>query len=104
MNATCEQEALRDGLVERLFGATVGALELLSVCLGAELGLYRALAGHESIAPAVLARRAGIAERPAVEWLEQQAVAGLVHFEDAHAPSPGRRFRLPAEHASVLVP
>jgi hypothetical protein len=31
-------------LAERLFGATVGALELFSVYLGAELGLYRRLA------------------------------------------------------------
>ena len=96
MNATCEQEAHRDGLVERLFGATVGALELFSVCLGAELGLYRALADRESIAPAELARRAGIAERHAVEWLEQQAAAGLVDVEDTDARSPHRCFRLPA--------
>ena len=32
-----------DALVERLFGATLGALELFSVYLGAQLGLYRAL-------------------------------------------------------------
>ena len=29
-----------DALVERLFNATIGALELYSVYLGAELGLY----------------------------------------------------------------
>jgi hypothetical protein len=34
-NATDRSEAL----VERLFGATIGALELFSVYLGAELGL-----------------------------------------------------------------
>ena len=32
-----------EALAERLFGATIGALELFSVYLGAELGLYRAL-------------------------------------------------------------
>ena len=35
-----------DALAERLFEATLGALELFSVYLGAELGLYRALATH----------------------------------------------------------
>ena len=29
-----------DALAERLFGATIGALELFCVYLGAELGLY----------------------------------------------------------------
>jgi hypothetical protein len=62
-------------LAERLFGATLGALELFSVYLGAELGLYRTLAEHGPLAPAALGERAGIAERYAREWLEQQAVA-----------------------------
>ena len=35
-----------DALAERLFGATLGALELFSVYLGVELGLYRALERH----------------------------------------------------------
>ena len=39
-----EPTARRDALVERLFGATVGAMDVLSVCLGVRLGLYRALA------------------------------------------------------------
>ncbi len=33
-----------DALAERLFGATLGALELFSVFLGAELELYHPLA------------------------------------------------------------
>jgi hypothetical protein len=33
----------RDGLVERLFGATLGMSEVLTVYLGDTLGLYRAL-------------------------------------------------------------
>ena len=32
-----------EALVERLFGATIDALELYSIYLGAELGLYAAL-------------------------------------------------------------
>ena len=34
----------RDGLVERLFQATVAAMDVVSVYLGQRLGLYRALA------------------------------------------------------------
>jgi hypothetical protein len=87
-----------DALVERLFGATLGALELFSVYLGAELGLYRALERHGALTPDELAEKADIAPRYAREWLEQQAVAGLLEVEDA----PSRRCALPADHARVL--
>src|SRR5215213_7084728 len=80
-------------LVERLFGATLGALELFSVHLGRTLGLYDAL--EEPATPDELAARAGIHPRYAREWLEQQAVAGLLAVQDG-------RFSLPAEHAAVL--
>jgi len=93
--------ATTDTLVERLFGATIGALELFSVYLGAELGLYRALADGP-LTPTELAERAGIAPRYAREWLEQQAVAGLLGVEDA-PDADRRRFELPAEHARVLL-
>lgn len=52
-----------DALVERLFAATLGALELFSVYLGAELGRYDSLAQHGPLTPDELARRAGIAPR-----------------------------------------
>jgi SAM-dependent methyltransferase len=85
-------------LVDRLAEATAGALELFSVHIGRSLGLYRALAdaGADGLTPDDLAARGGIAPRYAREWLEQQAVAGLL----AHA---GGRYRLPAEHREVLV-
>ena len=91
-----------DALAERLFGATLGALELFSVYLGAELGLYRALGEHGPLTVAELADRAGIAPRYAQEWLEQQAVASLLEVEDTAAPADERRFSLSAEHARVL--
>ncbi|GIE77758.1 SAM-dependent methyltransferase [Actinoplanes philippinensis] len=64
-------------LAERLFGALIGAAELLTVQLGRELGLYAALrtGPHD---PAGLAKAAGIDERYAREWLEQQAAAGFL--------------------------
>ena len=90
-------------LAERLFGATLGALELFSVYLGAELGLYRALALHGPQTPSELADRAGIAPRYAQEWLEQQAVAGLLDVRDPEAPADRRRYALDGEHARVLA-
>jgi SAM-dependent methyltransferase len=92
-----------EALVERLFGATVGALELLSVHLGTHLGLYRALRDAGPLTSTGLAAAAGIHERYAREWLEQQAVAGLLDVEDAAAPAAERGYALPPEHAGVLA-
>jgi 2-polyprenyl-3-methyl-5-hydroxy-6-metoxy-1,4-benzoquinol methylase len=50
-----------------------------------------------------LGREAGIAARYAREWLEQQAVAGLLVVENASASADERRYRLPSEHVNVLV-
>ena len=93
----------RDALVERLFESTLGTLELFSVHLGWRLGLYRALRDADSLTPPELAAAAGIDERYAREWLEQQAVAGFLEVDDADAAADARRFRLPAEHADVLT-
>jgi SAM-dependent methyltransferase len=91
----------RDALVGRLFGATIGTLELFGVYLGDRLGLYAVLAGADALDPDELARRAGIAPRYAREWLEQQAVSGIVDVQDAGDGE--RRYQLPAGHAEVLV-
>jgi 2-polyprenyl-3-methyl-5-hydroxy-6-metoxy-1,4-benzoquinol methylase len=73
------------------------------VYLGTRLGLYAALHARGPLTPAGLATAGGIAERYAREWLEQQAVAGLIAVDDAARPPAERRYRLPAEHAGVLV-
>jgi 2-polyprenyl-3-methyl-5-hydroxy-6-metoxy-1,4-benzoquinol methylase len=90
-------------LAERLFGATLGALELHSVYLGAELGLYRALDRHGALTAGELAEVAGIAPRYALEWLEQQAVAGLLDVHNPDAAGEARRYRLDPAHARVLA-
>ena len=93
----------RDALVERLFGATISALELYSVHLGWRLGLYRSLAGSPPVTASELAERAGIDRRYAREWLEQQAVAGFLEVADGQAGEEQRRFTLPPAHAEVLA-
>jgi 2-polyprenyl-3-methyl-5-hydroxy-6-metoxy-1,4-benzoquinol methylase len=94
-------ERRRDELVERLFGALLGGMELLSIDVGRRLGLYRALHEGGALSDAELAQRSGIAQRYAAEWLEQQAVAGIL--EVAEHAAEGRRYALPAPHADVLV-
>jgi SAM-dependent methyltransferase len=101
--ATDTQAAARDALAERLFGAALGAYELMTVHLGDRLGLYRALREQGETTPAELAAATGTNERYAREWLEQQAVAGLLEVDDVAAAPDARRYRLPPGHAEVLV-
>ena len=96
-------EAARDALAGRLFEATLGVSDLLSVELGVRLGLYAALADGEGRTTAQVARAAGVDPRYAREWLEQQAVGGLLEVDDPGADPEGRRYRLPSGHAEVLL-
>jgi SAM-dependent methyltransferase len=100
--ATEVDAARRDAFAERLFGAALGAYELMTVYLGDRLGYYRALAEHGPSTPAELAGATGTAERYAREWLEQQAVAGILEVDDVDADPAERRFSLPSAHAEVL--
>jgi hypothetical protein len=96
----------RDAVVEQLFLGAIGALETLHVYLGDRLGLYDALAEMPDATPAELAKGAGIAERYAREWLEQQAVAGLVDVVTGGTGGGDpmtRRYRLPVEVAEVMT-
>src|SRR5262245_48110706 len=91
-----------EALLERLVGSLIGTAELMNVYLGDRLGLYAPLA-EDWLTSAELAARAGIAERYAREWLEEQAVAGFLDVEDQTASTAERRYRLPDEHAQVLL-
>jgi 2-polyprenyl-3-methyl-5-hydroxy-6-metoxy-1,4-benzoquinol methylase len=88
-------------LDQRLLDATTGALELFAVYLGDRLGLYEALRSSGPLTTAELAAAADIAPRYAREWLEQQAVAGVLDVEGTDAED--RRFRLPDAHVGVLA-
>lgn len=93
-------------LAERLVAATTGALELYAVHLGRELGLYRCLAEQGPVTAAELAARSGVDGRYVCEWLEQQAVAGLLEVGDlpAGADDGGTpTFGLPEAARRVLV-
>ena len=101
--ATETDAGARDALAERLFGAALGAYELMTVHLGDRLGLYRALAEQGEATPAEVAAATGTQERYAREWLEQQAVAGILEVDEVGAPAEERRYRLPQGHAEVLI-
>jgi 2-polyprenyl-3-methyl-5-hydroxy-6-metoxy-1,4-benzoquinol methylase len=92
-----------DELAQRLFLAGVAAFELLTVELGVRLGLYETLRRREALTAAELAEAAGIGERYAREWLEQQAVASLLDLDDVTRPANERRYRLPTGHDEVLL-
>ena len=83
-------------LTERLFEATLGTMEVSTVWLGIKLGFYPALTEPSTAAQA--AHVTGIRARYVQEWLEQQAIAGLV---DVDAPGPRtRRFHVRPPSAS----
>jgi SAM-dependent methyltransferase len=71
--------------------------------LGDRLGYYRALAEEGDSTSADLAAATGTQERLAREWLEQQAVAGILEVDEVEAEAADRRYRIPAGHAEVLV-
>jgi 2-polyprenyl-3-methyl-5-hydroxy-6-metoxy-1,4-benzoquinol methylase len=100
---TAEDEPKVEEFAGTLFMACLATMELANVELGVRLGLYEALAAAGPSNAAQLARSAGIAERYAREWLEQQAVAGVVEVDDAGLPAGERRFTLPNAHAHVLI-
>jgi 2-polyprenyl-3-methyl-5-hydroxy-6-metoxy-1,4-benzoquinol methylase len=92
-----------DAFVERLFGATLAAMDLFSVYLGDRLGYYRSLATAGPGTSADLAQRTGTAERYTREWLEQQAATGILACENPESDMAARRFHLPDGYEAVLV-
>jgi 2-polyprenyl-3-methyl-5-hydroxy-6-metoxy-1,4-benzoquinol methylase len=100
---TIIEEPTATTLDERLFQASIGALELFGVYLGDRLGLYEAIRTHGPVTVSELATTAGIDPRYAQEWLEQQAVAGFLTCVNADVTENERRFELPAEHVGALV-
>jgi 2-polyprenyl-3-methyl-5-hydroxy-6-metoxy-1,4-benzoquinol methylase len=103
LTASVDVDQRRDALVERLFRATVGAMDVFAVYLGDRLGLYRALAEHGALTSGELAAATETHERYAREWLEQQAASGILDVEDAEADAHERRYSLPPGHDEALL-
>src|SRR3990172_5015609 len=103
MSTSVSAEERRDALAGQLFGAALGAMDLFGVCLGARLGLYRALAADGPLTSDGLAAAASIHERYAREWLEQQAVSGILEGGDPAAGTHERRYSIPVGHDEALL-
>jgi 2-polyprenyl-3-methyl-5-hydroxy-6-metoxy-1,4-benzoquinol methylase len=100
MASVAESTERRDALVERLFMNAIGAFDLFSVYVGDRLGLYRILADRGPLTSTELAQAAGVHERYAREWLEQQAASALLEVD---SDGEQQRFRLPEGHAEALL-
>ena len=107
---TVPQDAIEEGggVMERLFEALLGSMELATVHLGSRLGLYAALSTPRTAGE--LAAEAGIDERYAREWLEQQAISGLVEVAEPgntstrrYVTSPGQRLALVDSESPVYA-
>ena len=103
MSETMAIEANSEALVDRVVGSTIGLFELAGLYLGDRLGLYRALHDAGGATSGQLAQRTGTDERYVREWLEQQAVSGLISVDDEGAAATERRYSLPAGHAAALI-
>jgi SAM-dependent methyltransferase len=89
--------ATPDALIERIFASAVASFDIAGIYLGDRLGWYRSLADDGPATPDELAARTGTDARYAREWLEQQAVVGLLEVDGEH------RFNLPEGYRDVLV-
>lgn len=89
---------------ERLFGSALGMAETLSVYVGDRLGWYRSLVEAGPSTAGELADRTATSARYCREWLEHQAVSGIleVHTPTDAAPD-ARRYALAAGPAEVLT-
>jgi 2-polyprenyl-3-methyl-5-hydroxy-6-metoxy-1,4-benzoquinol methylase len=96
-------EQRREALAERVFGSAIGFMEILSIYVGDRLGFYRALADDGGATASQLADATGTNERYMREWLEQQAVAGILEVEHEWAEPEARRYRLPEGHDEALL-
>jgi hypothetical protein len=87
-------------LVERLFGAVLGMSDLYLVYVGDRLGFYGTLADRGPSTVAEFSAATDTHERYVREWLEQQAVTGILEVSGGESE---RRYGLPEGHAEVLA-
>lgn len=93
-----------DEFADRMLGSALGWIDLMSAYLGDRLGWYRSLVEQGPSTAAELAARTATSPRYAREWLEQQAVSGIVLLEEGDDGMPAsRRYSLPAAAAEVLT-
>ena len=95
-------EEATGALADRVFASLLGTLDVLTIHIGDQLGLYDLLHRRGPLDVTQVATASGTHPRYAREWLEQQAVAGLVDVLDPTAAADERRYWLSDAHAAVL--
>src|SRR2546427_7057205 len=91
-------EAKLNAFVGKMVGDLGAAMSAALVIVGDRLGLYQQMAEGGPLTPEALARRSGIAERYAREWLAAQAAAGYAAYDAASG-----RYALSPEQAMVFA-
>jgi hypothetical protein len=86
-----------DAFIDRFAATVAGALHAVTVLVGDRLGLYQAMADGSPVTAAELAERTGASPGHVAAWLDSQVEAAYVDADRAGT------FRLPPEHAAVLV-
>jgi SAM-dependent methyltransferase len=94
--ATAIDEAKYEAFLGQVFGDLAACYGGVMLSLGDRLGLYDCLNGAGPLSAAEVAERSGCSERYVLEWLNSQAAAGYLEYEDG-------RYLLPPEHAAVLA-
>ena len=89
-------------LIDRLLESAAGFFTVYGVYIGHKLGFYAALADGP-LTSVQLAAATRTQERYAREWLEQQAVTGMLDVASASDDAQKRTFALPPGHAEVLL-
>lgn len=99
-------ERQRDAFAEQLLASVNGFFKVYAIYLGHRLGLYRPLAGRQALTSRETAVRTGLNERYVREWLEEQAVAGILDVVDArfNARQAGLESRLRFEACDAANP
>ena len=92
-----------DEFAGRLFDAVLGAMDMWAIYLGEQLGFYAALAGEGPMTTDELSEATSADVRYTREWLEQQAVTGMLEVASADDDAQKRAFALPPGHAEVLL-
>lgn len=98
-----EPLASPEELTGRLFSSLLAAFDLFAVYIGDQLGFYRSLYEDGSATSQQLADRTSTSERYVREWLEQQAVTGILTVDDPSRAAGERVFSLPEGYEAVFV-
>ncbi|WP_214467566.1 class I SAM-dependent methyltransferase [Microbacterium flavescens] len=98
---TAASTSTAEEYAERMMTSALGWIDVMSAYLGDRLGWYRSLAEHGASTAQELAERTGTQPRYAREWLEQQAVSGVLLLEESEDGT--HRYTLPDAAAEVLL-